>query len=160
MNITQLIARQARDVITGGNWTSVNLRETVAGLTWQQATHQVPGFNSIAVLVYHMNYYMKVVYAVMQGGPLDAKDRYSFDLPPIRSQQDWDHLLENVWRDAENFARAIEELPAEKLAGEFADAKYGTWYRNLHGIIEHTHYHLGQIVLLKKLILSQELLKG
>jgi hypothetical protein len=32
------------------------------------------------------------------------------------------------------------------------NAKYGNYYRNLHGIIEHTHYHLGQIVLIKKLL--------
>ena len=37
----------------------------------------------------------------------------------------------------------------------FADEKYGHYYRNLHGIIEHTHYHLGQIVLIKKLLQQQ-----
>ena len=30
--------------------------------------------------------------------------------------------------------------------------KYGNYFRNLTGIIEHLHYHLGQIVLIKKLI--------
>jgi hypothetical protein len=45
-------------------------------------------------------------------------------------------------------------LPESKLAETFSDEKYGNYYRNIHGIIEHTHYHLGQIVLIKK-ILSQ-----
>ncbi|MGN6163930.1 MAG: hypothetical protein ACTHOF_05245 [Flavisolibacter sp.] len=39
-----------------------------------------------------------------------------------------------------------------KLDEIFVDEKYGTYYRNLQGIIEHTHYHLGQIVLIKKLL--------
>ncbi|HAI83731.1 MAG TPA: DUF1572 domain-containing protein, partial [Chitinophagaceae bacterium] len=28
----------------------------------------------------------------------------------------------------------------------------GTYYRNILGLIEHTHYHLGQIALIKKII--------
>ena len=152
MELTHLIAKQARDVISGGNWTSVNLRDTLAGISWQQATQQIPGFNSIAILVYHMHYYMKVVHTVMEGGPLDAKDKLSFDLPSVNSEEDWNKLLDMVWKNAAHFADAIEKMPAEKLATDFADGKYGSWYRNLHGIIEHTHYHLGQIVLLKKMM--------
>jgi hypothetical protein len=30
------------------------------------------------------------------------------------------------------------------------EEKYGSVLRNIMGVIEHTHYHLGQIVLLKK----------
>ena len=43
-------------------------------------------------------------------------------------------------------------MPEERFFEDMADPKYGSWYRNIHGIIEHAHYHLGQIVLLKKLI--------
>ena len=34
--------------------------------------------------------------------------------------------------------------------------KYGTYYRNFHGLIEHAHYHLGQIVLIKKLVAASK----
>ncbi len=44
----------------------------------------------------------------------------------------------------------IEQLPESKLWETFSDEKYGNYYRNIHGIIEHIHYHLGQIVLIKK----------
>ncbi len=54
--------------------------------------------------------------------------------------------------DAESFAIQIETLDEAKLFEDFADPKYGNYYRNLHGIIEHTHYHLGQISLIKKII--------
>ena len=46
----------------------------------------------------------------------------------------------------------MEKLDEAKLSEIFADPQYGNFYRNLHGIIEHTHYHLGQISLLKKLV--------
>jgi hypothetical protein len=53
--------------------------------------------------------------------------------------------------EAEQFAVLLEQFSEEKLLGDFIESKYGTYYRNVHGIIEHTHYHLGQISLLKKM---------
>jgi len=50
----------------------------------------------------------------------------------------------------------IEQLPESQLWVTFSQEKYGNYYRNLHGIIEHIHYHLGQIVLIKKIILQKE----
>jgi hypothetical protein len=152
MTPTQYIAKHFRDVHFGGNWTWSNLKDNLAGVTWQQATTQVHGFNTIATLVYHTHYFVKAASQVLDGGPLDAHDKYSFDHPPIHSQQDWEKFLDQVWTSAEKMARLIEQLPEEKLWENFTDEKYGTYYRNLHGIIEHTHYHLGQIALIKKLL--------
>jgi len=154
MNLQAQIAKQFRDVHFGGNWTSSNLKEHLADVTWQQATTQVYSFNSIAILVYHMNYYVSAVLKVLQGAPLDASDKYSFDLSPILCQQDWEKLLDKTWADAEGFASMVEQLPEQKLGDTFSDEKYGNYYRNIHGVIEHIHYHLGQIVLIKKILLQ------
>lgn len=156
MNLTAQIAKFLRDVHFGGNWTWVNLKDTLADVTWQQATTKVHSFNTIAALVYHMNYYIDAASKVLQGGPLDAHDKYAFAHPPIQSQEDWEKMLEKTWTDAENFARLIEQFPESRLLETFVEEKYGTYYRNLHGIIEHFHYHLGQIVLIKKLLLNNE----
>ena len=157
MNLSAHIAKHFRDVHFGGNWTSVNLKDTLAGVTWQQATTQVHGFNTIAALVFHINYYVSAVLKVLQGGLLEAHDKYSFDLPPVTSAEDWEKLLDKSWTDAVNFANAIGQLPEHKLWEDFTDKKYGNYYRNLHGIIEHTHYHLGQIVLIKKMLPPSDL---
>jgi len=155
MILTEQIAKHFREVHFGGNWTSVNLKETLAGITWQQATTQVYSFNTIAALVYHMNYYVSAVLKVLQGEPLDASDKFSFDHPPILTREDWEKLLNKTWTDAENFASLIEQLPENKLGEIFSDEKYGNYYRNIHGIIEHGHYHLGQIILIKKLLVQK-----
>jgi hypothetical protein len=156
MSVTQQIAKNLRAVYTGGNWTGVALKETLAGVTWQQATTQVHSFNTIALLVFHMNYYVGLALKVLQGEPLDGHDKYSFDCPPIKSQADWDNLLNKLWTNAETFAGLIEKLPDSKLEEIFWAEKYGTYYRNLTGVIEHNHYHLGQIVLIKKLIIEKK----
>ena len=154
MNQAAQIARHLREVHFGENWTSSNLKDSLEGINWQQANTTVYSFNTIAGLVYHMNYFVSAVLHVLKGGPLDAKDKYSFDLPPICSEDDWQKLLDKTWSDAEEFASLIELLPESKLWEDFADKKYGSYYRNLQGIIEHIHYHLGQIVLIKKILLT------
>lgn len=148
---TQL-AKHFREVFFGKNWCTVNLKDTLADVTWQQAVTQVHSFNTIATLTYHMGYYVTAVLKVLEGGPLDAHDKHSFSHPPIESQEDWQQLQEKLWAEAEAFANLVEQLPEEKLYQDFTDGKYGIYFRNLFGIIEHTHYHLGQIVLIKKLL--------
>jgi len=146
------IAKLFKDVYDGGNWTSVNVKGTLASVTWEQATTKVGSFNTIAALVYHINYYVSALIKVLNAEPLDARDRYSFDHPPILSEKDWEDLLNKTWADAETFASLVENLPENKLWEDFWGNKYGNYFRNIHGVIEHTHYHLGQIVLIKKML--------
>jgi len=154
MQLANLLAKHIRDVHFGGNWTSVNLKDALAGISWQQATLCLPECHSIAALVYHANYYISAVTGVLQGHPLQAKDAFSFDLAPIQCQADWEKLLSKTWTDAANFATLVEQLPEHKLWEPFTDEQYGSYYRNIQGIIEHTHYHLGQIVQVKKILES------
>ena len=152
MTVSSAIAQHLRVAFTGPNAPGVNLRDTLADVTWQEATTSVHGLNPIATLVYHMQYYIRAVTPVLQGGPLDAHDKYSFEVPPIRSAADWEAFCAPLWAEAEALARLIEPLTEAQLAADFANPKYGSTYRNLHGVIEHFYYHLGQISLIKKLL--------
>jgi hypothetical protein len=152
MNSIKQISKHFREVYFGGNWTSANLKDILTGVTWQQATTSVHSLNSIATLVFHINYYVNPVLKVLHGEELNASDKFSFDLQPITSNHDWQQLLDKVFTEAELFACQIEKLDEARLLKDFADPKYGNYYRNLFGIIEHTHYHLGQISLIKKIL--------
>jgi len=152
MNLSTQMAKHFRDVHFGGNWTTSNLKDQLADVTWQQATTQVHTLNTIVTLSYHVHYFVHEVLKVLKGGELEAHDKYSFDHPPINSQEDWDNLKERIFADAAEFADLVEQLRAEKLFEAFTDAKYGNYYRNIAGITEHTHYHLGQIAVIKKIL--------
>jgi hypothetical protein len=156
MRLPALIAKQFRDIYFGGNWTAVDLKQTLTGVTWQDATTKVYSFNTIAILVYHMNYYVETVTRVLNGEALDSKDEYSFNVPPVNSQEDWKNLVHKFFSDAENLASMIEKFPEGKLEEIFVNDKYGTYYRNFTGIVEHNHYHLGQIVLIKKILAADK----
>lgn len=152
MKTTKQIAKHLRTVHFGGNWTEVNLKDTLQDVTWQQANKKIYDFNTIATLTFHINYFVDGVCQFLEGNPLAIKDKFSFDSPTINSKKDWKNMLTKVLDDGERFASLIEQLPDTKLYKDFSNPKYGNYYSNLHGIIEHIHYHLGQIVIIKKLV--------
>jgi hypothetical protein len=152
MNHTSQLAKHFRDVYSGGNWTVSDMKRVLDGVTWQQATTKTGSFNTIAALVYHIHYFVAALTQVLSGEPINAHDKYSFDVPPITSESDWQKFLEKVFSEAEQCATLIARLPDEKLGEPFTDEKYGNYYRNILGTIEHTHYHLGQIALMKKMV--------
>lgn len=152
MTLAKQISKHFRDVFFGGNWTVSCMQEQLKDVSWQQATTKVHSFNTIAALTYHSYYFVLALLDVLEGKPLTAHDKFSFNHPQIQSQQDWEDLLNKIWIDVERTTLLIEQLPNNKLSENFADAKYGTYYRNITGIIEHTHYHLGQIVIIKKML--------
>lgn len=152
MALSKQIAKHFRDVFFGGNWTVSCFKEQLKDVSWQQATTKVKDLNTILALTYHSYYFVLALLDVLEGKPLTAHDKFSFNHPEIQSQQAWEGFLNTIWNDVERVAKLIELLPDDKLNEDFADAKYGTYYRNINGVIEHTHYHLGQIVIIKKML--------
>lgn len=157
MSLSVQIAKHVRDLHFGGNWTAVNLRELLSNITWEQATKKIYSFNTILALTYHINYFIKAQIEVLSDRPLTAKDKFSFDHPEIKNQEHWNVFLEELWKDAEEFANLIEQLPDKKLDTAFFDPKYGNYFRNLMGVIEHSHYHIGQITIIKKILLESHI---
>ena len=155
MKLTTRIAQQFREIIFNGEWVvATNYKAQLSDLTWKQATTKVGTFNTIAALTFHVNYYIAGILNVFENGKLEIRDKYSFDFPPIKSNEDWEKLLNKMWSDAEKFAENLEKMPDEKLDEIFVNEKYGTYYKNINALIEHSFYHLGQIVLIKKMVLQ------
>ena len=149
------IARRFREVILNGTWiANTNFKDQLIDLNWEIATAKFNSLNTIALLAQHIHYYINGIKNVFKGGSLDIKDKYSFDFLPIQSQNEWETFLTKLWTDAEEFASLIEQMPEGKLKDVFVDEKYGTYQRNIDAMIEHSYYHLGQIVLLKKILLN------
>lgn len=155
MNLTTQLAKHLREVHSGGNWTWSDFKGQLADMTWQQATAKTGSLNTIATLVYHMNYYLNSVAGALAGKGRSAVHELSFVHPPIASQQDWQQLVDKTFADAESFAGLIEQMPEEKL-WETLSEKHGLFYTNIQGVIEHSYYHLGQIAIIKKMLVEKE----
>lgn len=155
MTRTESLANRLQEVLLNGRWiANTNYKHQLEDITWEQAIKKVGSLNTIAALAYHINYYLAGILNVFRGGELEIRDRYSFDLPPIRSKEDWDNLVDEFLTNSEAFVLEVSKLPDHKLDMPFVDEKYGTYLRNLEGVIEHCYYHLGQISFLKKLIFA------
>ena len=152
MNWSVQIAKQLRTLYFGKNWTAATYKQHLQDVTYEEATQTMEGFNNIAMLVNHTLYYMRVQMPVLNGGALVASDKESFEYPPPQSEEEWQTLLAEMWTIVEDFAAKVESLPDDIWETSFGDEKYGSYYRNIQGTIEHSHYHLGQIVYLKKWI--------
>lgn len=147
------LAKRFREVILDGTWiANTNFKHQLTGLDWKIATAKFENLNTIADLAQHIHYYIKGIKNVLEGGRLDIKDKYSFDFEPMQAREEWEAFLTGFWNDAEALATLIEQMNEEKLKGVFVDEKYGTYQRNIDGMIEHSYYHLGQILLLKKMV--------
>jgi len=157
MTRTTRLANRFREVMLNGTWiANTNYKDQLLDISWEKATTKVGDLNTIAALTFHIHYYIAGVLQVFEGGTLDIRDKYSFDMPPIESQADWEKLLDATWSDAEKFAHKVEEMPDEKLQEVFVHEKYGDYQRSIDGMIEHCYYHLAQIVLIKKMVYSEE----
>jgi DinB superfamily len=153
MTRTTSIANRLREVLLHGKWiANTNCKEQLLSINREQATQQIGNLNTIALLTYHLNYYLAGLLPVFNGGTLDIHDKYSFDLPPILTDNDWQQLVNDFLYNAEQLAQQVEQMEDHQLDQPFVEERYGTYERNIEGVIEHCYYHLGQITLLKKMI--------
>ncbi|MBZ4191423.1 DinB family protein [Niabella beijingensis] len=150
------LAGRFREVMLNGTWiANTNFKMLLSGITPEQATTPIGTLNTIALLTFHVRYYISGLNHAFEKGTLEISDRYSFDAPVLRGGDDWNALQEGLWEDAEQFAAFVEVMPAEKLDEIFIDKKYGTFRRNIEAMIEHGYYHLGQVSLIRKLLSGQ-----
>lgn len=89
---------------------------------------KIKDLNTTAILTQHIHYYIKGINQVLEGGNLEIRDSYSFDFPPIQSEEDWQVVLENFWADSENFYQNLMKISDEKLHQAFVEEKYGTFF--------------------------------
>ena len=156
MNRWKAISSRIRELFLDGTWiANTNFRHQIANVSWEQAIEKFESLNTVAALTYHINYYVAGVLKVLQGGDLDIHDKYSFDLPPMTNETQWNSLKESLFSNASQFADCVEQLNDESLDAGFVKPQYGTYERNIEAIIEHGYYHLGQISLILKLINSK-----
>lgn len=156
MTRSEFLAGRLREVFLTGTWiANTNYRQQLGAIPWQTGIARIQNLNTIAQLTFHIHYYVKGLLEVLKGGELTIHDKYSFDLPPITSESMWKVLVEEFLHDAEAFADRVEQLDDALLDQPFVQEKYGTYLRNIEGVIEHSYYHLGQIALLHKILLQR-----
>ena len=156
MSTSTQLANQIRELYFGKSWTAIDYQSQLADVSLDEAMTSYEGLNSIATLLYHTTYYVDAQLMVLRGEELKASDKESFIVPEIDSENDWENLKELCWQKVGVSIDSIESMSEETLHGYFYGEKYGSWFRNIMGLAEHSYYHLGQISIIKKLLRKQD----
>ncbi|WP_272148783.1 DUF1572 family protein [Tenacibaculum aiptasiae] len=155
MKLGEELSIRLREILLSGNWvTGTNIKNQIIDLDWKIAIQKVDNLNTIADLVFHIDYYIAGVLEAIETGKLEIRDKYSFNSPPINNKKDWKNRIDTFCNNAERFATKIEKLTNNELDKVFFSPKYGTIHRNINVIIEHSYYHFGQIILIKKMLIK------
>ena len=86
----------------GGNWTALNLMETLEDVTVNIASKQVYEFDTILSLTHHIHY-LKGTLDTLNTEQLTIRDNYSYDHPNLKAEDDWQIFLNTICLEANTF---------------------------------------------------------
>jgi hypothetical protein len=153
MPLSKQLAKRLQEVLLDGTWiANTNFKAQISAINKDQATHNIMNLNTVAALTFHLNYYLKGILDAVASGELSIRDKFSFDLPPIESEQDWQNLVSDFIHNSEKMVDFVSNLDDGDLNLDFFNEKYGSYQRNIEGVIEHAYYHLGQVSLINKML--------
>jgi uncharacterized damage-inducible protein DinB len=131
-------------------WHGPALLETLAGVTPALAAkHPVRGAHSIWELVEHVASWNEIVARRLAGGKPAVTPAYNFPPVPKPTPAAWKASLRRLARAQAQFRRQVAAFPVAKLGRRRPKTDH-TWNVLLHGQIQHTLYHAGQIALLRR----------
>jgi uncharacterized damage-inducible protein DinB len=144
---TKLLASQLRRSYEGQAWHGPSLRELLDGVTPEQAAAKpVAGAHSIWELVLHVTAWEQEALAVLEGKKYETLAGEK-DWPPV--QGPWQATLDALGSVTQALVTAVRAMPEEKLNESAGGAEYN-FYFMLHGVVQHSLYHAGQIAILKR----------
>jgi uncharacterized damage-inducible protein DinB len=149
MREVERIADQLKKSFDGNAWHGDSLREILADVDAAKAEAKpVSGAHSIWELVLHTAAWARAALEVVSGQSekLEADD---WPALPEKGEIAWKQTLEDLWRVGRQLQEAILSMKDERLE-EVVPGRDYTYYMLLHGVVQHSLYHGGQIAILKK----------
>ena len=140
------------DLLEGNNWTGINAHQALIDVSAKKAVQRINKQQlNIAELMAHLTCWNEII--TLRLDKQDHQPSKKEDFPRIS------RLTSEKWKDLKlDFFRSFHLLKGrlenkeDSILDEPMFEGASPAYRNLHGQISHVHYHLGQIVLLKKLL--------
>ncbi len=113
------------------------------------AAHPVAGAHSIWELVTHVTYWLDAAGRRLGGEPVEPLHDEDWPPAPRPTAAAWAEALAALQASHDRLLAAVRRLDEDDLDGPVSGQTY-TKYVLLHGVLQHTLYHAGQIGLLKR----------
>lgn len=152
MSENKRISNLYQSVYNGEPWLEVTLAKTLKDVNAEQAYRKInPKLNTIWEIVNHLIQWRRNILRRVQGETIITPD-HNYFVPVIDpSEAAWEQSLQNLEKSQESWNAFFVDFNDADLDKIYAN-NHHTYYEHLHGIIQHDVYHLGQIVILKKLL--------
>jgi len=146
------ISNLYQSIYDGEPWLEVTLANTLKNVNAQQAYMKIhPNLNTIWEIVNHLIQWRRNILQRVQGETVITPD-HNYFVPVIDpSEVAWAQSLQNLAKSQEQWNAFLNDFDDAHFEKIYANNNH-TYYEHIHGIIQHDIYHLGQIVILKKLI--------
>ena len=154
MHQTQRIADSYRAATIKAAWYGPSLAELLTQISAELATTPpVPGSHSISELLQHLLLWNERIRNTSDGNSLPRwQPENDWAEPPIP----WNELVSRWSQSRELLEEKIRNFPIEDLAKQVPGRNY-PYETMLHGIVEHTIYHSGQIAMVLSMLRSRPL---
>lgn len=152
MSESKRISNLYQSIYNGNPWLEVTLTNTLKDVTAEQAYKKVaPNLNTIWEIVNHLIQWRRNILRRVQGEEIITPD-HNYFVPVIDpSEAAWEQSLQNLAKSQEQWNTFFEDFDSDHLTKIYVNNGH-SYYEHIHGIIQHDVYHLGQIVILKKLL--------
>jgi uncharacterized damage-inducible protein DinB len=145
------LAGHIERTITGQMWHGPALNEVLDGVTHQQAAARpIAGAHSIWEMVLHAAVWAEIARARVKGDRLgDPTPDEDWPAPDASSPEAWQRARDRLAESHRLLAADVRPLTDDVLKAKVGNLDY-TVAVLLHGVVEHSTYHGGQIVMLRK----------
>ena len=144
------IADQFYRGVEGDAWHGPPVRALLADVTAETAAARpIPSAHTIWELVLHMTAWAEIARRRVAGEVVEPTPAEDWPTPPQPSATAWNEAVAALERAHGELRRAALALGESHLEDR-TPGKPHTLYVLLHGLLQHTLYHAGQIAILKR----------
>jgi len=150
MGEVRRILDQSRRAFEGTAWHGPSLMMILDGITHSQAASRpLSEAHSIWELVFHIAAWERAGLRRLGGDPANLSDAEDWPTVADTSEEAWEQTRKTLKQGHDEFQEAVSKLDDSGL-DQLLVGGPASVYGTLHGIIQHTLYHAGQIAMLKK----------
>ncbi len=154
MSEVDRIRDQFRRAFDGEAWHGPSVLALLNGVTAEQAAaHPIPGAHSIWELTQHIRAWEGACLRRLNGDPAQLPDREDWVPVDDFNEEQWNQTKQALLQTHEQLLDALATLDDSRLDEPIIsdpNIPFSTTYVTLHGGVQHTLYHAGQIAILKK----------
>ena len=151
MRETERIAEELRLLFEGPSWLGPPIYGLLADVSQETAdTRSFARAHTIWELVLHIETWLRIArLRLTASSPVDPGEEENWPAP----KASWQHAVTGLRNELATLRQAILDFPPHLLEQVAPATEPQTFYILLHGVIQHSAYHAGQIAMLKRVII-------